>query len=550
MNGGWRAAAATAAIAAGLVGVAGVGTAVSQSTSERALSACFPNDGGRVRIVASIEECRDTETAVSWNVQGPPGPPGPSGPPGPPGPADEPQRRLADLLGVELSEHRIASAALAPADCATGAGARLFLGGTDLGAVSGLMGIDRVHRPFRVVVALDRSSADLPVADLLGEAATVSIDLAGAIPASDFRGTITAIALAEASAAGATYVAVLEPPLAALAVGSDFRAFVDARPTDIVASVLAEAGLTASLPGGDASRAHVVQWSESDLDFVTRLMEEEGLVYFLADDGGLVAAASNEDFIDSGLTLIYRGPFPAVPAGGPVATSFRIGAAVVPQGVTVRGWDMQSKSAVGGTAGTPGVTLRFDAIVESNEAAAARAETELQRAQAAGATGAGTSSVPSLRAGRTIAVLGESAAGSAFDGSYVVTAVRHVLVPDETTGCFAYGNGFSVVPRAVPFQPPRVAPAPRVAGVHSAIVTDTADPDALGRIKVRFPWATELETGWIRVLLASAPPPDGEPFVPEIDDEVLIGFVDGDANRPIVLGGLYNGVDRPPEPAR
>lgn len=85
-------------------------------------------------------------------------------------------------------------------------------------------------------------------------------------------------------------------------------------------------------------------------------------------------------------------------------------------------------------------------------------------------------------------------------------------------------------------------------GVVIGVVSNTEDPDKLGRIKVKFPWLSpEAESTWARVVSLFAGKEKGIVFFPEIDDEVLIAFQNGNINMPFVIGSLWNGVDAPPE---
>lgn len=88
-------------------------------------------------------------------------------------------------------------------------------------------------------------------------------------------------------------------------------------------------------------------------------------------------------------------------------------------------------------------------------------------------------------------------------------------------------------------------------GVFPATVTDIKDPDGIGRVKVTLPWASDAAgdryEGWARVATLMGGNNRGSWFVPDVDDEVLVSFEAGDVRRPFVLGGLWNGVDAPPE---
>jgi uncharacterized protein involved in type VI secretion and phage assembly len=80
-----------------------------------------------------------------------------------------------------------------------------------------------------------------------------------------------------------------------------------------------------------------------------------------------------------------------------------------------------------------------------------------------------------------------------------------------------------------------------------ALVTNNQDPDGLGRVKVRFPWLSDVdESFWARVAAPMAGKQRGAYFLPEVDDEVLVAFEHGDVRFPYVLGALWNGQDAPP----
>ena len=88
----------------------------------------------------------------------------------------------------------------------------------------------------------------------------------------------------------------------------------------------------------------------------------------------------------------------------------------------------------------------------------------------------------------------------------------------------------------------------RFFGVTVGVVTNNKDPDGLGRVKATLPWmAAQVETDWARVVTPMAGASRGIYFLPEVEDEVLVAFEHGDPGSPYVLGGLWNGKDKPPE---
>src|SRR5262245_44552596 len=88
-------------------------------------------------------------------------------------------------------------------------------------------------------------------------------------------------------------------------------------------------------------------------------------------------------------------------------------------------------------------------------------------------------------------------------------------------------------------------------GVYPALVSDIKDPDGLGRVKIKLPWAPDTGSGvyelWARMATMMAGNGRGSWFIPDVDDEVLVAFEAGDPRRPYVVGTLWNGTDTPPE---
>lgn len=96
-------------------------------------------------------------------------------------------------------------------------------------------------------------------------------------------------------------------------------------------------------------------------------------------------------------------------------------------------------------------------------------------------------------------------------------------------------------------SPPDASSNAELPGVAIGIVTNNKDPENLGRVRLRFPWRSITdESYWARIAVPMAGPDRGTYFLPEVEDEVLVAFENGDINSPYVVGALWNGQEKPP----
>ena len=235
--------------------------------------------------------------------------------------------------------------------------------------------------------------------------------------------------------------------------------------------------------------------------------------------------------------------------------------------VEVRGWDASRKEAVvsRAEASTVVVSIRdtptelsslfgqsvhrsvnraFSQQGEVDAAATALAERIGRTFAAADGIARGD---PRLRAGAAVSI---ALTGAAFDGRYVLTSTSHRF---DRHG---YQTGFTIGGREgrtlLGLISPNTTGGPTpgtggsIPGVVTAVVTGVDDPDGLGRVKLKFPWLSDdYESDWARVVQLAAGNGRGSVFLPEVNDEVLVAFEQGEIRRPYVVGGLYNGVDHP-----
>jgi type VI secretion system secreted protein VgrG len=144
------------------------------------------------------------------------------------------------------------------------------------------------------------------------------------------------------------------------------------------------------------------------------------------------------------------------------------------------------------------------------------------------------------------------------DKEYILTSVAHRAYQSwEEGGGVSYGNTFTCIPYETPFRPPRTTPKPLVHGSQTAIVVgppgEEIYTDEHGRIKVQFHWDREGEKDdksscWIRVSQPWAGPGWGAIAIPRIGHEVVVDFLEGDPDRPLITGSVYNGINKPPYP--
>jgi uncharacterized protein involved in type VI secretion and phage assembly len=148
-----------------------------------------------------------------------------------------------------------------------------------------------------------------------------------------------------------------------------------------------------------------------------------------------------------------------------------------------------------------------------------------------------------MRSGTAVTLVG---VGKPFEGRYALSGTRHEFSPDlgySTSFVVSNESERSVYGLAAGASTGAYGP---LSGVVSAIVTDLKDPDKLGRIKVKFPVLSDTyESWWARVVQLGAGSKRGVVWLPEVNDEVLVAFSQDSMQQPFVIGGLFNGKDKP-----
>ncbi|MDI6791921.1 MAG: type VI secretion system tip protein TssI/VgrG [bacterium] len=372
------------------------------------------------------------------------------------------------------------------------------------------------------------------------------------------------------------YSAELVPVIWLLSYRYKCRIFQEKTVEEIITQVLQEAGIPAdrfrfSLQGQYQPREYCVQYQESELSFISRLMEEEGIFYFFehTDSGHVLVMADSSSVhvpIESPDTVIFHEPRGGVSSEEHIS-EWSYSEEVRPGAVMLRDFNFQQptmdlqKTADAGR-DTALEIYHYPGEYQTAEAGQNLADVQLEEFQAARQIGAGSSVCRRFLPGFRFTL--DQHPRSSFNQEYLLTSVSHTgsqpqVLEEEAVGGTGtvYENQFGVIPYSTPYRPPRTTPKPTVQGTQTAIVVGPGGEeiytDEHGRVKVQFHWDREGQNDensscWIRVSQLWAGANWGAMWIPRIGHEVIVDFLEGDPDRPIITGRVYHGDNRPPYP--
>jgi phage protein D/phage baseplate assembly protein gpV len=343
--------------------------------------------------------------------------------------------------------------------------------------------------------------------------------------------------------------------------GTRSRAFTQVTDSDLATQIAQQAGLRADVDATSQVYEHVLQDNQTDMAFLRSRAERIGYQVYTRERT-LYFKSPGGDAGGSALQLEW----------GNQLQVFRPRLALAEQvdELVVKGWDPKSKTEITGSAtrsqaspeigeSRSGAQLASTAFGSGRRIVVNRPVTSQAEADAVAqalydeCTGSFIEAqgvcygTPGLKAGVTVEL---TSLGQKFSGSYFVTSATHLYSAngDYTTEFAVHGRRPETLYHLLASAPG--AGQERWAGVVTAIVTNNRDDQDQGRVKLKYPWlAGDVESGWARVIGAGAGNERGFCCLPEVNDEVLVAFEHGDFNRPLVLGGLWNGVDKPVVPA-
>jgi type VI secretion system secreted protein VgrG len=467
--------------------------------------------------------------------------------------------------------------------------------GPDVFQLTSFTGQEELSRLFRfqLDLAADGDRA-IPFEQLVGRPMTVSVSLRGRRPRY-FNGICSRFSAGGRSGKLALYRAEVVPQLWLLTRSARSRIYQDATVAEILRRVLGDHGQSADfrLQTNYQARNYCVQYRETDFDFVSRLMEEEGIAYFFdhSENGHtmvLLDTSSNAPLEDAptvfydrvnagslGQPIVFAWektqelrsgrvtlrdhsfevPSSHLEAQATILPAVQAGAVThqlaLPSNSGLELYDYPGRYAQRFDGVDPGGTPRPDELGKIQPDAIRTTGIRIghEATQSLEIVGGGIH--PAFLSGHRFTL------SRHFDGNgdYVLTSVQHAASLPANAGSaqLEYSNSFTCIPSTLPFRPERRTQIPVIAGPQTAVVVgppgEEIFTDKYGRVKVQFHWDREGRTDqnsscWIRV----SQPFSGQGIIsiPRIGQEVIVDFLEGDPDRPLILGRVYNADDVPP----
>jgi type VI secretion system secreted protein VgrG len=446
--------------------------------------------------------------------------------------------------------------------------------GPDVLLLEGFHASERISTLFSIGLNMLSENHAISFADIIGKNVTISVVLSDESKRY-FNGIISRFA--QGAGGGALggdprfshYSATVVPWPWLLTRTADSRIFQKLSVPDIVEKVFQEKGFTdfkMRVQGSYDKRDYCVQYRETDFNFVSRLLEEEGIHYFFEHEKGkhtLVLADSPQTNAPcpKQATARYQ-----LSGGGvldeDVIQSLEKMQEIRPASYTLNDYNFEipntdlKVNVPGQHKLGPGEREIYDfpgEYAKRNEGdRLVRIRMEEEEAQIT--TVYGSSNCRSFTSGYRFTL--SSYYRSEVNREYLLTSLEHEANQGwEDEAELWYQNSFSCIPYNIPYRPPRVTPKPLVLGSQTAIVVGPSGEeiytDQHGRVKVQFHWdregkKNENSSCWIRVAQLWAGAGWGALYIPRMGQEVVVDFLEGDPDRPIITGRVYHGTNKPP----
>lgn len=418
------------------------------------------------------------------------------------------------------------------------------------GSVLQFTGTERISQPFAFEIDLTVPHPALNFANIVGHPLQLTVTRGKTIV-----GMVERIEQLGVARRQGQYRVRMTPALGRLEYRRTSRTFGDMNPVQIVQGLLNEAGISGfetRLSSPASAQEITIQYQESDMAFLSRLLEEEGIHYhFEPSTAGekIILGDTNNAF-----PVLPPGKFVFGSQTTPSITTFSRGQTMHSGQVQVGdfNWQIPQANLTAKAQTSLFADLRediFPASVDTQQDSQRYATIRLGARVVEGQACQGESTYPQLQPGFRFHLAGHPRKD--FNQEYVITGVSH-----EGTAK-SYRNSFTCLPSQIEFRPSPNTANPVIAGVLPGLVVgpkgESKHVDKFGRVRVRFPWRNpaftnnvEGDTGWVRVAQIATGVGTTTMWIPDIGDEVIVAFEHGDPHRPVIIGSMWNGKDLPP----
>ncbi len=413
-------------------------------------------------------------------------------------------------------------------------------------------GHEAISQPFRFEIRFaEAGGADLDPDALVRSEARLRL-VRGSDDLRSIDGIVSAISVGVSKNRAPEVIVVLEPRLVTARFRRDIRIFRKKTVPEIVVLVLSGLGIKTDLRlhASYERREYTVQMREYDLDFAHRLLEDEAIFYYLAEGDVMALGDATAAYDPSGPLLPFRGGR-GMDRHEDAVIAIGARSAMGPSKMTLRDFNPAHPSLdmeVRAETPCPAGPEFYDYPGEYKEPGAGSRKVGLRAEAVACAHAAieGRAFAAKLAPGLVFKL--DGAPGS-IDGGYVVTKLDHDFHRDRG----GFSTTFEALHEDVVFRPAVVTPAPRLLNPITGIVTGPAGEDvhtdAMGRVKVHLHWDRRQPydddcSDWIPTLQDNT---GHSVAIPRIGWEVLVHFLEGDPDRPVVLGRVYNTDDHFPQ---
>jgi type VI secretion system secreted protein VgrG len=444
----------------------------------------------------------------------------------------------------------------------------------DVLVLRGMQGTEELGRLFRYELSLASDDHTIKADDILGKKVTVWLELADESKRF-FSGLVSRFSQSGVSSTQALYQATIRPWLWFLTREADCRIFQEMTVPEIVQKVFDDNGFSdyeLKLSGSYEPWVYCVQYRETDFNFVSRLLEQEGIYYFVKhEDGNHVLVLADHYGAHSPVSANESAPFnPTIDNIHSECISQLSTTHEVVTGVySLRDYDFE-KPSLDLTAQTKEQRQHDHADFEFYDypgeyltagGGKAYTDTRIEEASCQHERVSGTGTVRGFTPGGLFNLT--EFPRDDQNREYLLIATNHDLQPSAfETGSEGAGGpvcvcGFTAIDSKIPFRPARLTPKPVVQGPQTAVVVGPSGEeiytDKHARVKVQFHWdregnKDENSSCWIRVAQVWAGEGWGGIQIPRIGQEVMVEFLEGDPDQPIITGRVYNGEKQPPYP--